>query len=160
MKWWNGLDVTEKGTWLELMKAFDKKWPRPKPTRRRLLGELVGGDKEMMLRSAVRGTLPLELRHLINDDDVDDWDDVEGVSVKRIGDAVEARNEHHSNIVNEELAFHRANPNATGAASCRNADLTDVLQRYRATTATPRGTHLPLPHANVDRASPIPQRRD
>ncbi|KAJ6605930.1 hypothetical protein B0H10DRAFT_2228793 [Mycena sp. CBHHK59/15] len=33
-EWWNGLTAMEKQTWATLMVSFEKKWPKPKTTRR------------------------------------------------------------------------------------------------------------------------------
>ncbi|KAJ7107743.1 hypothetical protein C8R44DRAFT_744335 [Mycena epipterygia] len=142
-EWWTGLVAADMQDWSKLMVAFEKKWPRPKPTRRaqdvvirelmsntldcsalgkyvddedgisvlshvawsevtrKLIGELVGGDAGMMLKSVIRGTLPVEFRHLLNNTNLDTWEKylkaVEDVGVDRINDAVEERTARYGN---------------------------------------------------------------
>ncbi|KAJ6506517.1 hypothetical protein C8R45DRAFT_791155, partial [Mycena sanguinolenta] len=134
-EWWEGLKTGEKDTWKNLLAAFEKKWPKPKPTRRateaiieelksntldllalgkyvkdedgtsvlthvawaegtrKLLSELPNGDDAMLLKSHVRGTLPVASRRLISDASLDTWEKwlraVEGVPLDAIRDARE-----------------------------------------------------------------------
>ncbi|KAJ6534615.1 hypothetical protein DFH09DRAFT_1405169 [Mycena vulgaris] len=199
-EWWNGLGAAEKKDWAALMVAFEKKWAKPKPTRRAqdvviqelmsnfldrdslgkyvldedgnsvlshvawaeatrtLLGELVGGDAGMMLKSAIRGTLPVELRQLLNDAGLDNWEKwltaVEGISIDRINDAVEERTQRHITITS---GWQRDNPNATPAQreahfQAQTAQMANELgitnfftspQRTTRPPASSRGTYIP-----------------
>ncbi|KAJ7681590.1 hypothetical protein B0H17DRAFT_1205718 [Mycena rosella] len=84
---------------------------------RALLGELSGGDAAMLLKSAIRATLPIEFRHLVVETGADSWEKylkaVEDVPVDRINDAVEERTQRHAGIDNDVRSFFRSNPNPT-----------------------------------------------
>ncbi|KAJ7023436.1 hypothetical protein C8F04DRAFT_1305180 [Mycena alexandri] len=124
---------------------------------RRLLGELVTGDAAMMLKSTVRGSLPLEFRHLINDTGLDTWEKylkaVEDIGVDRITDAVEEYTARHTAIDNSVFAFAAANPNATAEQWEANSNafalrmMRDLgLSHYApasASTPGPRSTYIP-----------------
>ncbi|KAJ7040004.1 hypothetical protein C8F04DRAFT_1315105 [Mycena alexandri] len=124
---------------------------------RRLLGELVTGDAAMMLKSTVRGSLPLEFRHLINDTGLDTWEKylkaVEDIGVDRITDAVEEYTAQHTAIDNSVFAFAAANPNATAEQWEANSNafalrmMRDLgLSHYApasASTPGPRSTYIP-----------------
>ncbi|KAJ6460266.1 hypothetical protein C8R45DRAFT_1109149 [Mycena sanguinolenta] len=134
-EWWEELKDDEKDTWKHLLAAFEKKWPKPKATRRateaiieelntnildlhelgkyvkdedgtsvlthvawaegtrKLLMELPNGDDAMLLKSAIRSTLPVAFRRLLNDASLDTWEKwlraVEAVPLDAIRDACE-----------------------------------------------------------------------
>ncbi|KAJ7111098.1 hypothetical protein C8R44DRAFT_883534 [Mycena epipterygia] len=185
-EWWTSLPATDTKSWTLLMVAFEKKWPRPKPTRRaqdvvirdlmtnvldrsalgkyvddedgvsvlshvawaevtrKLIGELVGGDAGMMLKSAVHGTLPVEFRHLLNDTNLNTWEQylkaVEDVGVDRINDAVEERTARYGN--NQEIAQRNTQNEALAAQLFASLGLASPARGSRA-VASPRGTYVP-----------------
>ncbi|KAJ6580671.1 hypothetical protein B0H19DRAFT_483458 [Mycena capillaripes] len=160
-EWWNGLGAPDKQDWTAVTTAFEKKWAKPKPSRRaqevvineiktnyldrdtlgqyikdedgtlvlshiawaevhrKLLGELSNGDADMVLKSDVRGTLPVEFRQLIPDIGLDTWEKylkaVEDISIERIHDTVEERAVRHRTADSDAYAWHRANSNASPA---------------------------------------------
>jgi hypothetical protein len=205
-EWWTSLGATERKDWTALMAAFEKKWAKPKPTRRaqdvviqelmtncldredlgkyvndedgvsvlshiawaevtrKLLGELVGGDAAMMLKSSVRATLPVEFRHLIIDTGLDTWEKylkaVEDVGIDRINDAVEERTTRHDKILMDSMAWYQANPNATatqrrlGDPVCR-----EPRTHPQRSTADDHASSKLEGHVHPTRCPPIPAGR-
>ncbi|KAJ6488404.1 hypothetical protein DFH09DRAFT_1105633 [Mycena vulgaris] len=197
-EWWSGLVVADTKDWALLMVAFERKWPRPKPTRRtqdvvirelmtntldrsalgkyvddedglsvlshvawaevtrKLIGELAGGDAGMMLKSGIRGTLPVEFRHLLNDTGLDTWERylkaVEDVGVDRINDAVEERTARYGSD-NATLAQRNTQSDAFAAQLFESLGLTSP-QRATRPAASPRGVYVP-PAARQSQPVPI-----
>ncbi|KAJ7271758.1 hypothetical protein C8J57DRAFT_1507671 [Mycena rebaudengoi] len=131
---------------------------------RKLLAELQGGDATMLLKGAVRATLPIEFRHLINEAGADTWEKwltaVEDVEIDRINDAVEERMARHDKMQSDTLSWLIANPNATKAQrDAYHAEFAADLVRSvginpasytmsppassTRSTASPRGVYVP-----------------
>ncbi|KAJ6620067.1 hypothetical protein B0H10DRAFT_1946361 [Mycena sp. CBHHK59/15] len=78
---------------------------------RSLLGEITGGDANMLLRSTIRSTLPVKFRTLIF------LATVEHIPIDHINDAIKARNEQHRKLEDDIRAFTNTNPRTSTAAS-------------------------------------------
>ncbi|KAJ7216073.1 hypothetical protein GGX14DRAFT_562512 [Mycena pura] len=127
---------------------------------RKLIGEIPGGDAGMMLKSGIRGTLPVEFRHLLNDAGLDTWEKflkaVEDVGVDRINDAVEERTGRYGND-NEALAWQKGSPR-NAQTDALAAQLLESLgfaspQRTGRAAMNPRSVYIP-PAARQSQPAP------
>ncbi|KAJ7749101.1 hypothetical protein B0H16DRAFT_1461277 [Mycena metata] len=196
-EWLEALDVREKANWKALMAAFEKKWAKPKASRRgqdfviqellankldhgdlgkdvkdedgtsvlshvawaetvrNLLGELPGGNAAMMLKSAVRKTLPVEFRTLVEDQNSTTWEKylkaVEDVQLDRISDTVEVR-EIHARTSNSPIP--RTPSDVFAAQLLQSLGLSDLARKVGSPLRAP-----PTPYTNP-RGIYIPRRPD
>ncbi|KAJ7038471.1 hypothetical protein C8F04DRAFT_1325273 [Mycena alexandri] len=203
-EWWETLDAKETAGWKALMVAFEKKWAKPKASRRgqdiviqelmansldhgdlgkyvkdedgtsvlshvawaetarNLLGELPGGDSAMMLKSAVRKTLPVEFRALVEDQNSTTWEHylkaVEDVQLDRISDVVEVR-ETHARASSSPMP--RTPSDAFAAQLLQSLGLSDLARNLGSPSrvpptpyANPRGTYIP-PAARQSQPVPL-----
>lgn len=135
---------------------------------RQRLGELPGNDTAMLLKSAVRATLPVEFRTLIHETGLDTWEKylsaVAAVSVDRINDAVETRMTSDEHIMSRLMARPNATPTQRAADEqdfaaqmIEQLGLTHLFTSPMRSTSSPRGRYIP-PAAR--QSQPAPATRD